>query len=234
MIQPRPQPGALAAMRTRMVVPLPAADSIWSVAPTSAARSCMPSSPNPRPPSPRPEVESDAIVLDDEQHVIGPPLEHDVDVLGARVLGDVVERFLRDAIERRFSVRRETIVQESGGVQLGGDADALRPVLNVVRQRRPQAEIVERGRPELPDEMIDVAVELLCDRFERVDLRAQFGAVAARVLEGLDPPSECRQLLAELVVHLARDSPALVFLREHQPGEQLRAGPVRPRPASAR
>ena len=34
-------------MRTMMVVPSPAADSICTVAPTRAARSCMPSSPNP-------------------------------------------------------------------------------------------------------------------------------------------------------------------------------------------
>ena len=36
-------------MRTRIVVPFPAADSICSDAPPSAARSCMPCRPNPRP-----------------------------------------------------------------------------------------------------------------------------------------------------------------------------------------
>ena len=97
-------------------------------------------------------------------------------LLGARVLGDVGQRFLRDAVERRFGFRGEPIVEQAGGVQLGGDADALRPVLHVVGERRAQAEIVERGGPQLPDEMIDVAVELLRDRLERFDLRAQFGA----------------------------------------------------------
>ena len=108
--------------------------------------------------------------------MIGAPLEDDLDVLGPRVLGDVGERFLRDAVERRFGFRGQPIVEQSRRVQLGRDADAPRPVLDVVGQRRPQAEIVERRRPQLPDEMIDVAVELLRDRFERVDLRAQVGA----------------------------------------------------------
>ena len=38
--------------------------------------------------------------------------------------------------------------------------------------------------------------------------------------------AERGQLLAELVVHLARDTAAFVFLCEHQPGEQLRARAV--------
>jgi len=46
-------------------------------------------------------------------------------------------------------------------VQFGGDADAPRPVLHVVGQGRPQPEIVERGGPELPDELFDIAVEPL-------------------------------------------------------------------------
>ena len=107
------------------------------------------------------QVESDAVILDDQRDLIGPPLENDLDVAGARVLGDVVERFLRDAVERRLDLRCETIGRQAGGVQLGGDVHPHRPVLNVVRERRAQAEVVERGRPQLPDQMIDVAIELL-------------------------------------------------------------------------
>ena len=40
-----------------------------------------------------------------------------------------------------------------------------------------------------------------------------------------DPQRERRQLLAELIVHLARDAPPLVFLREHQTRQELGAGP---------
>ena len=102
---------------------------------------------------------------------------------------------------------------------------ARRPVLDVVGERRAQAEIVERRRPKLPDEVIDVAIELLRDCLRARRPVAQVGAVAARVLEQPDRAGERRQLLAELIVHLARDAAPLVFLREHQPREQLGAGP---------
>ena len=100
--------------------------------------------------------------------LIGAPLENDVDILGPRVLGDVGQRLLCDPIQRRFGVGREPIVQQPGRVQRGRDADAIRPVLHVVRQRRAQAEIVERGRTKLPDQVIDVAVEPLRDGFDAI------------------------------------------------------------------
>ena len=84
------------------------------------------------------------------------------------MLRHVRERLLRDPIERGFGVGGEPIVQQSGRVQRGGDADATRPVLNVIRERCAQAEIVERGRPKLPDEVIHVAVEPLGDRFDAI------------------------------------------------------------------
>ena len=99
----------------------------------------------------------------------------------------------------------------------------LRPVLHVVGERRAQAEIVERGRSQLPDELVDVAIDLLGHRFERLDLAAQIGRSAAGVLERADAASERRQLFTELIVHLARDAPALVLLREDEPREQLGA-----------
>ena len=120
----------------------------------------MPSNPNPWPAAPAlARIEAHAVVLDDQQDVIGAALEDDLDVLRLRVLGDVGQRLLRDAIERRLGLGRQPIVEQSRRVQLGRRCRARRPVLDVVGQRRAQAEIVERGRPELPDEMIDVAIE---------------------------------------------------------------------------
>ena len=81
----------------------------------------------------------------------------------AGVLGDVGHGFLRDAIQRRFDFRREPLVQRPDVCNSRGNVDARRPVLHVVRQRRPQAEVVEGCRPELPDEMVDVAIEALGD-----------------------------------------------------------------------
>ena len=50
-------------------------------------------------------------------------------------------------------------------------------------------------------------------------------ASRARLLQQADSEGQCRQLFTELVVHVAGDAATLVFLREHEPREQFRAGP---------
>ena len=125
-------------------------------------------------------IEPHAVVLDDEEDRVGASLEDDVDALGARVLGDVGQRFLRDAVERRLDLGGEAIVEQARGVQLGRDADAPRPVLDVVGERGAQAEVVERGRAKLPDELIDVAIELLRDLLERLDEARRGPALSRR------------------------------------------------------
>src|SRR6187200_3369574 len=69
--------------------------------------------------------------------------------------------------------------------------------------------------------MIDVAIELLRDVFERRDLLRQIGAASRRFLEHADAKAERGQLLAELIVHLARDTAPFVFLGKHQSAEEL-------------
>jgi hypothetical protein len=155
--------------------------------------------------------------------VIGAALEDDFDVIGARVLGDVVERFLRDSIEGGFDLGRQAIVGETRGVEIGRHAHARRPVLQVVGQRRAQAEIVECRRPQLPHQVIDVAIELLGHCLERFDLGRQLGMRRARILEGADAQRQRGQLFAELIVHLSSNAAPLVFLREDQPSQQLGA-----------
>ena len=58
-------------------------------------------------------------------------------------------------------------------MEFGRDVDAPRPVLDVVGERRAQAEVVERRRAELPHELVDVAIDLPGDRFERLDEAAR-------------------------------------------------------------
>jgi hypothetical protein len=167
-------------------------------------------------------IEADAIIFDDEQHVVGSPLEDDVDVAGARVLGDVRQRLLRNAVERGFRIGRQPFVEQAGGVQVGGDADPLRPVLHVIGERRAQAKIVERRGPQLPDQMVDVAIELLSNALERIGMGAYICSFPACLFQHADSRAQCRQLFAELIVHFPRDPSPLVFLRKHQPGEELR------------
>src|SRR5688572_1992463 len=64
------------------------------------------------------QVETDAVILDDQRDLIGPPLENDLHVAGARVLGDVVEGLLRDPVERRLDLGGETVGRQAGGMKL--------------------------------------------------------------------------------------------------------------------
>ena len=102
-----------------------------------------------------------------------------------------------------------------------------RPVLDVVGERRAQPEIVERRRPKLPDQLIDVAIEPLrrsprCDSTcARQSARSPHASLSAAIRR-----RERGQLLAELIVHLARDAPPLVFLREHEARRGVGARPL--------
>ncbi len=166
-----------AAIRRKTVVPLPAVDSISTVAPTSAARSCMPSSPNPPPADPSASGSNPTPSSSTMRRTESACRSRMTSTRrGARVLRDVGQRFLRDAVERRLGFRREPFVEEAGRVELGRDVDAPRPVLNVVGEGRAQAEVVERGRAELPDELVDVAIDLARDRLQRVDERRRCAA----------------------------------------------------------
>ena len=74
--------------------------------------------------------------------------------------------------------------------------------------------------------MIDIAIELVGDGLERFNRCAQVGIARAYLLERGDSMAECRELLAELIVHLACDPPPLIFLREDEPCEQVGARPL--------
>ena len=126
----------------------------------------MPSSPNPLTFRVAVRVKAHAVVLDDEEDVIGAPLEDDLDAPCAEYLATLVSASCAMRYKRRLDVRREPIVEQARRVQARGNADALRPVLDVVGQRGPQAEVVERGRAELPDELIHVPIEAPGDRLE--------------------------------------------------------------------
>src|SRR5436189_6094933 len=102
-----------------------------------------------------------------------------------------------------------------------GDSDACRPVLNVVGHRGTDTEIVERGWTKLPHELIDVAIQPLGDRFDRVDQRPPEIALSTRVLEHANAERERGELLTELVVHFTGNSPPLILLRKDEASEKL-------------
>ena len=215
------------AMRRKMVVPLPGVDSISSVAPTSDARSCMPEqaeavgvrlasgvASNPTPLS--------STMSDDR---VAAALEDDVDASRAASAWRRWSTLPARSGRASFRCPERAVRRRSPDTwRSAGNADAPRPVLHVVGERRAQTEVVECRRAQLPHQLIDVAIELPRD-LSRARSRAPASSgepLHASFIASI-AAAERRQLFAELVVHLARDPSPLVFLREDQPRQQLRA-----------
>src|SRR6478736_119339 len=155
-----------------------------------------------------------AVVAELEAHVVLRAGDDDVDLPGLGVLGDVGEPLLDDAVEDNFALRVELLgVLGLGGVEAHGEAGALAEALHVVAQRRQQTQVIEHRRPELARELVDVAHRLL-------DQVLGFAEAARGVrrdrLEGGAEDGEIHvdggQRLADLVVQVAADALAFVFL----------------------
>jgi hypothetical protein len=88
-------------MRARTVVPWPGFDSRSKVPPKRVTRSRIPTRPSrlSRPSNACPVSNPHSVVLHDERHVIGSALNDDTHVSSAGMFGDIVQRFLDDAIE---------------------------------------------------------------------------------------------------------------------------------------
>ena len=158
-------------------------------------------------------IEADAVVLDDEHDLPSRAASTTSTRLACACLDDVVERLLGDAVERHLGVARELAGLEPAEAELRRDADVRRPLGDEARQRRRQAELVERGRTQLPGEEVDVAADLLRQRERPGDLVAAGVGAAAALLAALERQAQRRQLLPEMVVQVAGDARALVLLR---------------------
>ena len=191
-----------------IVAPAPGLDSIFSLPPSSASRSPMPSSPSPSPPPSGGEAA--AVVLDHGGDRAAAASEDDADRARLGVLDDVRQRLLHDPVERRLDVARQPVadvrleVDAHPGLLGEGVAQAL--------ERRDEAEVVERLRPQLDREAADV-VQRLHDLLAHGGER--FGALLAapRLLDRLEAEQHRGQLLAGLVVELAREPAPLELLR---------------------
>ena len=139
-----------------------------------------------------------------------PSLEQHVDAAGVRVLDDVVQRFLRDAVEgdlgfaRHLRLPRHLDARNSAATH----HECVRPLAHEARQRRGQAEIVEHGGPQLPGEKVELVVDLLGER-QRARPGPSRGARGRAV--PLERQPQRGQLLAELIVQVARDPRPLVL-----------------------
>ena len=206
-----------APMVSSIVVPSLGAEYKARLPPTSSARSRMPDSPRP-PTRPRgrplrPELPGPGSkpvpVVGDAQDRAAHERELDADVAGVGVLGDVGEALLRDAVDHELLLvgqRRHRAVAREAGV----DPGALREVLDLRRERRDQAVVVERGRAQLAREVQELLHRLVGEALGLLQLGAQR---VRRVHRGrLEAQQDAGERLVDLVVEVLGDPRALLLL----------------------
>ena len=100
-----------------------------------------------------------SVVLDHRGHDSLPACHEHADLCGPRVLDDVGQRLLHDAVERRLDIPGETLVAEAG-FELHGDPGLLGERARQTLEGRDEAEVVERLRPQLDRQLPHVLQRL--------------------------------------------------------------------------
>src|SRR5207248_3841439 len=142
-----------------------------------------------------------------------------------RMLDDVREGFLDNAIERRLRLRGQALVSKAG-LEAYGNARLRAEGLRQALERGPEAEVVEHLRPQLDCQAPDV-VQRRDDELAHVrDGSARIVAFDL-LLERLQTEQDRRQRLAGLVVQLTREPPALELLRSDDAAKRVARDPLR-------
>ena len=108
--------------------------------------------------------EADAVILDDERHGAVTRFEQHVDAARVRVLGDVRQRFLGDAVESDLGLARHRVRLERVALVLDLDAVVFRPLVDVAGKRDGETQVIEDGGAQLPGEERDFGVDALDER----------------------------------------------------------------------
>jgi hypothetical protein len=146
--------------------------------------------------------------------------ENDTHDAGFRMPGNISQRFLHDSVDRDLHVRREPwgVVREAGAVEDRPDSFLVSPgpFTRQARERGLQPEVVEGGRPQFQRDAVNVELELF-GRFFQVRQFIQRGAGQLwQPGAGFESEQQCRKILADVVVQLARQVAAFVFMRGDQ------------------
>src|SRR4051794_2398529 len=95
-------------------------------------------------------LETEAVVLDRRGDLLASAGEDDANLARGRVLHDIRQRLLDDAVERRLDLVGQTVVERRLDRRL--DPTAFGERLPQALDSRPEPEVVERRRPELNGE----------------------------------------------------------------------------------
>src|SRR5258705_96036 len=159
--------------------------------------------------------ETDAIIGDRQANDAVAAHQPDANLFRLRMLRNVAERFLHDAVDGQRGSWRQLV---QVGVRLAGDGDAARlaelSAVGGYRVRQPR--FLQHGGMQLVRELTDVRSDL-----DQSVLQGRDFGLCPRVRwnlvhDGSQIEAERRELLEDAVVQLARNAAPLLFLRFHQ------------------
>src|SRR2546426_1061069 len=161
-----------------------------------------------RAPRRRREVEAAAVIAYRELEQRAAAEQAQPQIARASVPHHVVDRLLRDAKASRLDVRRN-FARRLGGFEVRRKTGERRLAVEMRAQRRPQAEVVELRRAQAERKLAH-ALERMADGLDAfLDARARLQLDLQR-----------GQRLADVVVQIARQAPALLLLHLEQPARQ--------------
>lgn len=103
-------------------------------------------------------VEARSVVLDDDTELPGPMVQQHADRLCIRMLQDVGQRLLHDAVGRRLDLGRQPGAP-GARLHVHGDSVAFAPVRAVGQKCPVQAEVVERRRAQVGGRALNVTAD---------------------------------------------------------------------------
>jgi hypothetical protein len=158
-------------------------------------------------------IEAAAIVFNDQAKGSLSTLENDAHLGCFCMLGNVGQRFLGDAKDRDFDVRGcDLQSNRSEGAIASLHARAPRPIGQVNAKRNIKTEVVESRRPELDSQAVDGVTDLARSPPDLVELLACGVVRGEGIAEQLEVKDQRGDVLAHLVVQLARNASTLLFL----------------------
>jgi hypothetical protein len=165
-------------------------------------------------------IESSSIVGDRQHQQRITACELHVHVARGRMLRHVVECLLDHPVQMCLDVRIHPDMFHVRTLKIGGDVERFRPLVYELTDRGHRTQI-EGHWPQLTRHEVELRVELVDNRLCLRDTASK-PVVAQRIGKQVELETQCRDLLPDVVVKIARDSVSLFVLNGNEPARQRR------------
>ena len=165
-------------------------------------------------------LKPDAIVFDNERQVFAAQFEQNVDRSRARMLGNIVQRFLGDTVDACLHFGSKSLQIAWSRVEHGRDAGVARPLFDIGLEHSGQAKFVQRRWSQFPGNEVDV----LSDTRQHLQGACSSRRLCAPIsVEGFEHQPEGGQSLTEAIVEVLGESTPFILLGDDEPAEQPRS-----------